>query len=154
MMGANENIYELKLFNGDNILCLAAPWDEETNEIYIKGALQILPHPVNTSFGENRFMVLKPWNLSIDTILEYSTLSPYGILSATVPSEKIATEYLKVLDNLMERYSQIYVDDQQLDMFDDDIFFDSDVTISFDNLETKPKDNIISISSFLKRPKK
>jgi len=115
-----SNILQLKLSNGEEILCelIEVPDDEDVDEDYevvVRNCLSITNVQVS---GDKVFCMLKPW-ISFQNMNEnnLASLNPQHIIVRCIPCDDIMTQYLNAVDHCAdENSSGISINDEnQLD---------------------------------------
>lgn len=111
-----NNILQLKLSNGEEILCelIEVPSDENVDEDYeiiVRNCLSITKVQVS---GDKVFCMLKPW-LSFQDMSEnnLASLNPQHIIVRCIPCDDIMTQYLNAVDHCEdENTSGISINDE------------------------------------------
>ena len=95
-----KNIRQLKLSNGDEIVCDVVEWpeDDEPNALVVRNAYKIhMLHPVVP--GENRYYQFRPWMVYQDDSSFFQILNGDHILAEATPSQDMLVQYKRLLND-------------------------------------------------------
>ena len=95
-----KNIRQLKLSNGDEIVCDVVEWpeDDEPNALVVRNAYKIhMLHPIVP--GENRYYQFRPWMVYQDDSSFFQILNGDHILAEATPSQDMLVQYKRLLND-------------------------------------------------------
>tara|TARA_R110002153_G_scaffold75892_2_gene195765 strand:+ start:618 stop:1079 length:462 start_codon:yes stop_codon:yes gene_type:complete len=105
----NSNILQIKLSNGDELLCdmIELPEEEYEDEfeVIVKNAFMIVKQELS---GNKTLGMLRPWmSFTDDTQLNLVSLNCQHIMARTIPSEDLMSQYDAAVEILKESRENI-----------------------------------------------
>jgi len=98
-----ENITQMKLVNGEEIIAVYENWGEESDEISLSHVLSMVPVEYLDEMEEERtYYILRPFMSYSDDLSKLVGINPNTVIALSTPSEKVVEQYLKSVDTIQE----------------------------------------------------
>lgn len=98
-----SNIKQLKMVNGDELLCeILEELDEDLIVRYCLLIEKIQPSKINESMSVSTYYSLVPWMTYVELSAEVITLSKYHCMGFTIPNKELLGQYGEALKKIIE----------------------------------------------------
>ena len=91
-----NNLVQLKMNGGDEVICEVMEWPEENSKDMIVRNAMVLSFSFDEDFS-NQVFGLKPWFSMIENPLEYIVVNTDHVMSTTRPNSAFVREYNEAL---------------------------------------------------------
>lgn len=96
-----ENITQMKLVNGEEIIAVYENWGDGSDEISLSHALSMVPvEYLDEQEDERTYYILRPFMSYTDDLAKVVGVNPNSVIALSRPSEKVVEQYLKSIETI------------------------------------------------------
>lgn len=99
----DQNITQMKLVNGEEIIAVYENWGVESDEISLSHVLSMVPvEYLDEQEDEKTYYILRPFMSYTDDLATPVGVNPNSVIALSTPSKKVVEQYLTSVDTIQE----------------------------------------------------
>lgn len=99
----DQNITQMKLVNGEEIIAVYENWGVESDEISLSHVLSMVPvEYIDEQEDEKTYYILRPFMSYTDDLATPVGINPNSVIALSTPSKKVIEQYLTSVDTIQE----------------------------------------------------
>lgn len=99
----DQNITQMKLVNGEEIIAVYENWGVESDEISLSHVLSMVPvEYIDEQEDEKTYYILRPFMSYTDDLATPVGINPNSVIALSTPSKKVVEQYLTSVDTIQE----------------------------------------------------
>ena len=99
----DQNITQMKLVNGEEIIAVYENWGVESDEISLSHVLSMVPvEYIDEHEDEKTYYILRPFMSYTDDLATPVGINPNSVIALSTPSKKVVEQYLTSVDTIQE----------------------------------------------------